>query len=180
VSEVVFKNTLAGMLELLGPEVRTPALEARLAELGLPLAAPPAQLDRAKWNELIRVCAAAVNPGDSEDEANFKLGRGVIDRMRGSFAGKAQAAMAQLLGPKRMLELFRTMLASGNNYSQVRVVKGDEQSAEFWINETGVQQPSFVAGLLAACVEIAGGKDARVTLRKVSAAEGATYDVVWR
>ena len=42
-SEVVFKNTLAGLVALLGPEVRTPALEARLTELGLSLAVPPAQ-----------------------------------------------------------------------------------------------------------------------------------------
>ena len=179
-SEVVFKNTLAGLVALLGPEVRTPALEARLAELGLSLAAPPAQLDRLKWNEVIHVCAAALSPDLSEDAANFKLGRGVIDGMRHSFAGKAQAAMAQLLGPRRMLELFRTMLASGNNYSQTRVVKGSDTSVEFWINETGAQQPSFVAGLLAACVEISGGKDAKVTLRQVSAADGATYDVAWR
>ena len=61
-SEVVFKNTLAGLVALLGPEVWTPALEARLAELGLSLAAPPAQLDRLKWNEVIRVCAAALSP----------------------------------------------------------------------------------------------------------------------
>lgn len=177
--EVVFKNTIAGLVELLPPGVRTPELEKQLTALGLPLNAPPSQMERSRWNQALRLCAVVVNPGDDESTAHFKLGYAVANRMRHSLSGKAQVAMAQLMGPRRTLELFRSTISSGSNYNQTRVVKGDDKSVEFWINETGEQHPSFFAGLLAACIEIAGGKDVRVSLRNVSAADGATYDVSW-
>ena len=81
--------------------VRTPELEQQLAALGLPLNAPPSQMERGKWNQALRLCAAVVNPGDDESAAHFKLGHAVANRMRHSLSGKAQVAMVQLMGPKR-------------------------------------------------------------------------------
>lgn len=178
--EVVFKNTLEGLFQAIGDERRTPALLEKLAGHGLTWPALPRELQRTPWNAVLRDVSATLFPGDDVDAAHFKLGRSMMDHLRQSVRGRAQAAMARVLGPLRVLEHFRTTLSTGSNFSETKVTREGDRAVALWINESGEQNPGFFAGLLTSALELTGAQDVQVKLRSLSPAEGAVYAVTWR
>lgn len=178
--EVVFKNTVESLFNAIGEERRTPALLDRLATHGLTWPNVPREVQRTPWNAALRDVASTLFPGDDADAAHFKVGRATMDSLRQSLRGKAQATMARVLGPMRVLEHFRTTLSTGANFSETRITKEGERAVALWINETGEQNPGFFAGLLTAAVELAGAQDVQVKLRSTSPTEGVVYAVTWK
>lgn len=129
---------------------------------------------------MLREVSAALFPGDDVDTAHFKLGHSMMDHLRQSIRGKAQAAMARILGPQRVLEHFRNTLSTGGNFSETKVTNEGDRAVALWINESGEQNPGFFAGLLTAALELTGATDVQVKLRTLSPTEGAVYAVTWR
>ncbi|MBL8912432.1 MAG: DUF2378 family protein [Archangium sp.] len=119
----------------------TPSLIAKLQAIGLDptkktLPAYPAQTSR----DAVLLCAKALNPQLSEDDALFALGRRFVERYGESIMGSALAAAARMLGPKRMLNRVAVQFGNANNYEnsgakdvKVTVERNDASGAVFRI-----------------------------------------------
>ncbi|MGV3623214.1 MAG: DUF2378 family protein [Archangium sp.] len=178
-NEVVFRSAVESLFAAVGEERRTPALLGRLAARGLKWPDVRHELPRALWNQVVADVATSLYPDKSIDDAHFALGREFTSQLSRTVSGRAQVAMGRLLGPMKTLKLFSNMLSTGTNYSEATVTTEGECAAEFWINETGEQNPGFFAGLLTAALELAGAKDVEMKLKSVSVRDGATYGVTW-
>lgn len=177
-SEVVFRSTLDILFSWAIKGQMTPRLHERLVALGIDDTALPMQLERSTWNAMLRTVCEEIHPQLAPAEAHFALGRAMSLGMAGTLRGKAQATMARMLGPKRVLEHFRANLSTGSSYSAGRLEVMEDGRLQFWVNETGEQHPSFFSGLLSAGLELAGVKFPRVDLLGVDA-RGARYAVSW-
>ncbi|PZR11033.1 MAG: hypothetical protein DI536_17995 [Archangium gephyra] len=178
--EVVLKNTVESLFNAIGEERRSPELLAKLERHGLTWPNVPREVPRAPWNAALRDVAATLFPGDDAETAHFKVGRATMEHLRQTLRGKAQATMARVLGPLRVLEHFRTTLSTGANFSETRITREGERAVALWINETGEQNPGFFAGLLTAAVELTGAQDVQVKLRSTSTTDGVVYAVTWK
>ena len=178
-TEVVFATTVRGLFHVALKEKIPPRFAQRMLEAGLDVTQPaPAQTPRAKWNTWLQIAVEELWPDLPRDQGFRKLGHLTVSGFTQTLAGKAQAAMARLLGPRRILDQIRNSLNSGCNYNQTRVEPLGDRHVRYWINETGEQHPEFFAGLLQSAVEMAGGSNVVVKLLEVGP-QGATYDVTW-
>ena len=178
-NEVVFQQAVEGLFEHGIPKRLTPALVLRVRELGVDL---DGKLDpaypRATWNAVLAAVRTHAFGDLSEDEAYFQIGRSVVIGYSETLVGRALVGVARLMGPRRMLARMTRNLRSASNYNETRYVDAPDGSVEIWINEAQLH-PRYVAGLLYAAVEIAGGKGIEVALSDRDA-QGCTYKVRWQ
>ncbi len=177
-NEVVFQQAVEGLFEHGIPRRLTPALVQRARELGVELDGRlyPAY-PRATWNALLTAVRTCAFPELQEDEAYFQIGRSVVIGYSQTLVGRALVGVARLMGPRRMLARMTRNLRSASNYNETRYADLPDGSAEVWVNEAQLH-PRYVAGLLYAAVEIAGGKQIDVSLASRDA-QGCTYEVRW-
>jgi uncharacterized protein (TIGR02265 family) len=157
----------------------TPACREALKRAGLDL---DRKLEKAytleQWKDFLRIAAAHVYGGVPAEAAYYSLGERFMDAWFGTFLGKALLGVARLAGPRRMLLRAGHGFRAGNNFSDVQVVERGPASLELRVNDVMADQPTFMAGLLARAVELAGG------WRVVALPEGfngtaCTFDIRW-
>lgn len=136
----------------------TPACREALKRAGLDL---DRKLERSytleQWKDFLRIAAAHVYGGVPAEAAYYSLGERFMEAWFGTFLGKALLGMARLAGPRRMLLRASTGFRAGTNFIELRSVERGPTSLELWMNDVGADQPTFVAGMLARAVELAGG-----------------------
>lgn len=156
----------------------TPSLIAKLQAIGLDptkktLPAYPAQTSR----DAVLLCAKALNPHLSKDDALFALGRRFVERYGESIMGSALAAAARMLGPKRMLNRVAVQFGNANNYIKVTMTHVSPGVSELWASE--IQHGPWFSGIITAMVENSGAKDVKVTVER-NDASGAVFRILWR
>jgi uncharacterized protein (TIGR02265 family) len=176
--EVVFQHTVEGLFRFGIPTKLTPELKALIKQEGLDLDRPldPA-LPRLTWERLLELSARGAFPEKTKAEAHHAIGFAMVTGYTETFLGRAVAGVAKLIGPKRMLGRMRYNLRSATNFSEATMKALPDGAVEFWVNEPRIH-PGYFAGLLYGAVQIAGGKDPKVTLITQNA-EGVTYRVTW-
>ena len=136
----------------------TPACREALKRAGLDL---DRKLERTytleQWKDFLRTAAAHVYGGVPAEAAYYSLGERFMDAWFGTFLGKALLGVARLAGPRRMLMRAGQGIRGGNTFSEVQVVERGPTSLELQVNDVMADQPTFMAGLLARAVELAGG-----------------------
>jgi len=136
----------------------TPACREALKRAGLDL---DRKLQRTytldQWKDFLRIAAAHVYGGVPAEAAYYSLGARFMDAWFGTFLGKALLGVVRLAGPRRMLLRAGQGIRAGNNFSEVQVVERGPASLELQVNDVMADQPTFMAGMLARAVELAGG-----------------------
>lgn len=174
---VVFEQTIEGLLRALGPHLND-ATRARLKAVGLDVdgklkVAYPVTI----WIEVLWIAGEVLAPGKDRDEATYIVGRRFLEAYEATLMGKAACAMARVVGPKRTLDRMTRNFRTGSSYGTSRLVElgGGRYEAHCF----PVSVPGFYRGLIEAGLEVAGAKNARVTLVRWERPEEAVYEVTW-
>lgn len=167
--ESLFKRALEGRID--------PATKGKLKEIGVDLDKPLLPVyPFATWMQSVALCAAAVHPGKRPEEARYLLGRAVITGYGQTVLGRALLRFLKLMGPTLAIRNATNSFKTGNNFTETRLEELGPGKVNLWMNDVG-GYPEFTAGILAAGVEAAGGKDVKVDHQH--RAPSATYKISW-
>lgn len=153
--QVVFEQTMEGLLRAIRPRMTQPC-KARLKAAGLNLDAPllPAYSFEV-WMKCLLASAEETWPGQTREQALFKLGEAFIEGYRETFLGRAVLGLIHVLGPRRAIQRATRNFRSGNNYTEAKVTEVSDTCLELWMNEVG-PYPSFTQGLVEAALRASG------------------------
>ncbi|WP_164006826.1 DUF2378 family protein [Pyxidicoccus trucidator] len=176
---VIFEHTVDWLLQ---PAVRlrlSPAAYTALREAGLDVTErlrPAYTFDT--WKRSLAIIVADLYPAVSTDEGYRLLGQLLARGVERTTLGRAMVSMGRLLGPLRSMRRINETFRSADNYVESRFTERTQTSCELWINEV-MDQPAYYQGILEACLELAGARDAHVEVLARDGA-GATFALSWR
>ncbi|MFP2904543.1 DUF2378 family protein [Pyxidicoccus sp. 3LFB2] len=176
---VIFEHTVDWLLQ---PAVRlrlSPAAHTALREAGLDVTERlrPAY-SFATWKRCLAIIVADLYPAVSSGEEYRLLGQLLARGVERTTMGRAMVSMGRLLGPLRSMRRINETFRSADNYVESRFTERTPTSCELWVNEV-MDQPGYYQGILEACLELAGARDARVEVLSRDGA-GATFSLTWR
>jgi uncharacterized protein (TIGR02265 family) len=177
---VVYSDAVEGVfIRGLGPRV-TPALKAKLRELGLDLGQKlRPTYPRDAWMRVLRATVEELYPWLPLEEGYRQLGQVAINGIATTMIGRAIASMARLLGPARAVHRLPDGFKSVNNYMEIKLETVEEgRRYRIWLNET-YGHPAYMEGCFRAALELAGARNLTVTVVEV-AGESATFEISWR
>jgi uncharacterized protein (TIGR02265 family) len=126
----------------------------------------------------VAISAAAVYPGMSPEEAQYRVGRDHIDAFIQSYPGKMMVALARQIEPRMILEYTATFIRLGNNFTESRARVLGPNVEEVWMNDVG-DVPGWYRGILQRGLEVANVRGVEVRIGAGTPAPGATYLVNW-
>lgn len=177
-SDVIFQHTVEGLFAHGIPEQVTPRLKDRLRTIGVDL---DRRLDpaypRSVWNQVLHITREEAFSTLTEEQGFFQLGRRTVEGYTETLLGRAAAALAKVIGPRRTLSRMSHNLRSAGNYNQTRFSELPDGGVALWVNEA-ILSPQFLAGIIEASARIAGAKDVRVEVAQTDDS-GCTYHVHW-
>ncbi|WP_375769539.1 DUF2378 family protein [Archangium gephyra] len=175
---LVFEHTVDGLFRFsLRSRLSSQAWNA-LRGVGIDLSKPllPAY-SYETWKRALELTVADLYPLVPREEGWRQLGREVVNGMVHTVLGRAMVGVARLLGPLRSLRRLNNTLRSADNYVESRLTELSPTSCEVWINEV-MGQPTYYAGILEACIGLAGGQRARARVVSLEG-PGARLHVEW-
>ena len=176
--QVVFGQTVEGLIKRAIGTTMTPRLTERLKAVGLDVTAPiAAAYLRSVWQDVLRVCAEELYPNVPIDEAYFRLGCAATEGFQKTLMGKALFAMLGVLGPTRTLGRMKTNFRSASNYLETTLTPVDETTYELWVNETN-GNPGYIRGVLYTGLVASGAKSPTVEPLRLEG-RACTYRCHW-
>lgn len=174
--KLVFSHSVEGFLRAVRP-VLDGSLKEELLALGIDTTKPllPAYPVDVLRHALV-AGARRLSPSLSQDAALVALGRRFVEGYSETLVGRALKTAIRLVGPARTLDRLARQFRTGNNYSESKVTQHAPGKALLWCNE--VSHPSYYVGLVSGALEVAGGKDVKVTLSRLDT-DGAFFDIEW-
>jgi len=171
VIEALFQRALENRL--------TPACRGLLREAGLDLdkkLAPTYSLEQ--WRKFLRIAADHVYAGVPAEAGYYELGERFVEGYFSSLFGRALVGMVRLAGPRRALVQAPLGFRTSTSFSEVRIVERESSGLELWVNDVVADQPTFLAGVLARTVELAGGQRV-VVVPEGFDGQAATFHIRW-
>ena len=172
----VYEHTVEGLFHKALHARLTPALQARLKELGIDVKGKPRSVPHAQWKQAIHLAATELFEG-STDERFRQLGRTVMLRHDETVMGKAVIAVMKLMGPRRVLGRINTTLRSGNNYIEANLAPIGPTTWEGTVNECN-GNPQYIAGVLEQGLIISGGVNVKVDVSDFDG-HSAKFQITW-
>lgn len=158
VEQVVFPQTVEGLVQRALKGQLTPRLRERLAKLGVDVSSEiKVPVPRSTWAEILKVCAEEVYPEMSQTDAFRTLGEKAFEGFGDTFMGKALFGFIRLAGPKRLLSTLKKSFRSANNYSETKLTELGPNQFELWLNEVN-GNPGYMQGVVLAGLRTAGAK----------------------
>lgn len=150
-----------------------------LRELGMDLEHLQPGYSASLWLSAVQLVIQRALTDRPELDAYRYLGERSVLGLEVTMMGRAMAALAKLVGPRRMLLRLPHSIRSADNFSACTVEERGPGCFEVKIQPT-MLPPEFWHGVLDAAVTIAGGKQIRVrTLESQPAQELARFEVKW-
>jgi uncharacterized protein (TIGR02265 family) len=175
---VVYESVMEGLLLRAVGKRMTPALKAKLKELGVDLDQRlKAQYSAELFEKVVALLCTTLYPALSRDEALFKLGSEIVDGYADTLFGKVLMQMMKVLGPRRTLERLPQSYRGGNNFTDVKLTAKGPREYEMWMNEVG-DSAQFVRGGIIGVLTRAGGKQVEVKPSPGQGAQG-TFHITW-
>lgn len=173
----MFSSSIEGFLRTVKP-VLDSSLTAELQAIGLDPTKPvlPAYPVEVLRHALV-LGARRLSPQLPADQQLTAMGRRYVEGFGDTMVGKALKTGIRLLGPGRTLARLAKQFRTANNYSETKTTTLAPGRVELWCND--VTHPSWYLGLIAGTMEVAGGRDVKVTLTRHDA-EGAFFLVEWQ
>ncbi|HVE86534.1 MAG TPA: DUF2378 family protein [Myxococcales bacterium] len=174
---VVYDSAVEGVfIRGLGPRV-TPALKAKLRELGLDLDRKLLPTyPRDAWIRMLEVTVAELFPDVSREEGFRRLGEVAVSGLGHTMMGKVLVSMARLMGPRRSLLRLPQGVPSVNNFTRMELEEVEPCHFRAHLNE--YYHPAYVQGAIHAAMTIADAKDIQVVILD-SRPESISLDVRW-
>lgn len=177
-AELVFSQTVEGLLRALGPV--TTAGKAKLRSVGVDIerSLEPAYPVE-QYVQLQQTAVELFAPDVPFSLGIETLGRRFVDAYGETIVGKAVLLGMKLLGPKRTLERLTRTLATGATFFQTSLTEVEPGVFHLFINR--VTWPGWYLGLVRRGLEHAGAKDVELkVLQHEGAGRGLTIEVRWR
>ncbi len=148
--EVLFRQTLLPLM--------TPAIEARLRDVGLNLAKPldPAYPLRV-FDDAMEVVAVHALSTSSKTDALRRIGEMQAESFTQTFIGKATFQLARLLSRERLMKRMTHTWRQANNFIESTVTPQDDGGLKVHINDVG-RFPEVIQGIQLAALKAAGHK----------------------
>lgn len=170
-----FDQAIEGLwLRALGGRV-TPALRASLKDAGLDLDRLLPGYPAATVARCVKLTAAALFPGQPEDDALREVGRLFLTGYQQTLIGRAVLQVLKLIGPRRSLQRMQTNFRSVN-YVKTRFTELGPTRAEVWFNHVD-GMPAYFAGIIEQGGVLSGAKAVTVTWQEKDG--GGAFLVEW-
>lgn len=157
----------------------TPACQRHLREAGLEVEGGlESTYSLEQWRQFLRLAVEHLYGGLGEAEAYRGLGERYAEGLFSSASGGVLLRVARLLGPQRMLQHLPLWPRTRPRSGVVQVSAQGPQAVELRVEDALVEHPTFLAGLVARSVELAGGRQVTVTPEQ-SEGQGCTVHVRW-
>jgi uncharacterized protein (TIGR02265 family) len=190
--EPTFSTTaIEGLKRALG-DVLTPALQAKLAALGVDYGKPLRAAYRQEvWDQALLAAMAVLFPELEREAACFAMGTRYIEGFSSTLLGKAIVELGRLVGPERTLKRMQHNQRSTNNYSAVELEKLGPTHfrirtsilPEFLpavVIHPEMHYAALTGGIYFGVLKLLGVKNPHITYRDVDPAKGiADYDLTW-
>ncbi len=141
---VIFSQVVEALFKRSFKERLDAHTRARLKEIGIDLDHPfLVAYSVPTWFAAVGICAEALFPGLSSEEARYRIGHQVVDGYGQTSMGRAVFAMLRMLGWERSLTRISRGLQSGTNYlsARTRFLQGGALEVTFEV------MPQFHAAL---------------------------------
>jgi uncharacterized protein (TIGR02265 family) len=172
-----FSQSIEGLFVRGLSKEMTPALRARLEELGIDVSSIQPAYDNDMVVKAIKLAGATLYPQLQETEALREMGKIFMRGFSGTLMGGALVALMKVIGPRRSLERMERNFRTGGNYVQSKFTSLGKGKAQVWFNDvTGIAD--FYAGIIHRGGEFAGAKNMNVTYGS-PATEECTFTVTW-
>ncbi len=173
-----FGQTLDGLI-IGALEARSDAqLVEKLRHAGLDLTNLQPAYPAAVFFKFVSVAAKHKFSEVAEEEAMREIGRLAVRRgLEATFLGRAVLQAARLLGVRRSLKRFGSVMKNGNNYIEGKVTELGPNALEMELGPL-VGPRSYYEGVLEECPRILGARDISVT-RVRDEGEHAVWHVKW-
>jgi uncharacterized protein (TIGR02265 family) len=177
--KLVFATAVEGLfVRGLGAKLKARARE-RLKAAGLDLGRRLEVVYSLKqWKTFVRIAAEEVYPHLSPAEAHWRLGEHFLEGYLQTYVGRVMLGLAQALGPRLALARIGQDFQSGNNFSEVHLVKHEPGHLELWFNDVLSEQPAFAAGFIARAQQVAGARNVHVEVLGFDGA-ACSFSVSW-
>src|SRR3954466_2172101 len=142
--EGVFLRGLVGRI--------TPALSAKLRELGLDLDQKlRPTYPREAWSRMLEVTVAELFPAVSRQEGFRRLGALAVNGIGNTMIGKVLVQMARLMGPRRSMLRLPQSFTAMNNFMKMELHEVEPNHFQVHVHET-YGHPAYVQGALQAAM----------------------------
>ena len=178
VDKLWFSQSIEGLFVRGVGDQMTPALRAKLLELGLDVKNLQPAYDDAVVTRAIRLVGSTLFADKPETEALRATGRLFMKGFAQTLMGKALVQFMKVIGPRRSLQRMERNFRTGGNYIESRFESLGEGKAHVWFNDvSGI--PDFYAGIIQRGGEFAGAEAMTITFAPVTKAE-CTFVVDWK
>lgn len=172
---LVFPQLLEGLFKAIGGKM-TPRIDERLRALGIDRDRLRPAYPQELFAKALDVVTDELYGTLPRDDAQEQLGRQLIRGLQETMLGKAQFALARLIGPRRALDRMVSSIRIGANYLEGRIEWSGPTAAILWLSDDS--SPQINQGTFSELLLSCGARNPSLTRRDIGK-PGLTFDVRW-